>query len=202
MKKLVLLISMTLAIAGVYAQGVDFTVNKKLKKDYFKVQISITSGVAPFDITFNGRHVDQYSLFAQYGVNNIITITDANSTSKTDTIYEADPDFHWSISHYEDEFELPIDPDNPEGNFIYHSFGVSIGCSFDDRYNFNARCYDTLHREIGFTMEYWGSNDSVNIYLCYPINQIPVGLYCFTISDTVHGPGMDTTVFFTITNPL
>ena len=44
MKKLILLIAMMLAIAGVVAQGVDFTVNKALKKDYFKVQISIISG--------------------------------------------------------------------------------------------------------------------------------------------------------------
>ena len=97
MKKLVLLIAMMLAIAGVYAQGLDFTVNKDLKKAYFMAKINITSGTAPFDIVLNGRHLDQYHLYCQYDVPNIITITDANSTSKTDTIFEANPNFVWGI---------------------------------------------------------------------------------------------------------
>lgn len=199
MKKLILLIVMMLAIAGVVAQGVDFTVNKDLKKAYYLAKINITSGTAPFDIVLNGRHLDQYHLYCQYDVNNIITITDANSTSKTDTIYESDPNFHWSISLYEDECEFPIDPNNPGGILIDHKIGFNIGCTFDERYNFDIRCYDIQHREIDFGIDYWGGNDSVNVYLNYQNSEIPVGLYLFIVKDTIRT--MDTMVFLEIIDP-
>jgi len=197
MKKLVLLIAMMLAIVGVYAQGVDFTVNKDLKKAYFMAKINITSGTAPFDIVLNGRHLDQYHLYCQYDVPNIITITDANNNSKTDTIYETDPHFVWNISYFEEEFEMPIDPNNPEGNNISQKIGFNIGCSFNHRESYHAICYNTSNgEEIGFDMDYWGFNDSVRVFLCYQIDQVPVGRYSFMIRDSVYG--MDTVVFITI----
>ena len=70
MKKLFLLLAMMLAIVGVMAQGVNFTVNKDLKKAYYLAKINITSGAAPFDIVLNGRHLDQYHLYS-----NIFTLT-------------------------------------------------------------------------------------------------------------------------------
>jgi len=198
MKKLVLLIAMMLAIAGVYAQGVDFTVNKALKKDYFKVQISITSGVAPFDITFNGRHLDQYSLFAQYDVPNIITITDANNNSKTDTIYEANPHFSWDIGYFENDSESPTE----NGMDFFHSVGITIGCTFDHRESYIARCNNVSNGENFahcFGMSYWSNNNCVEIYLIYQVDQVPIGRYSITIRDSVYD--MDTIVFITITDP-
>ncbi len=194
MKKQILLISMMLTIAGVYAQGVDFTVNKALKKDYFKVQISITSGVAPFDITFNGRHLDQYSLFAQYGVNNILTIRDANNNTKTDTIYEADPHFSWGIGYFEYNFT-----DDMSGISIRKT-GISVRCSFRDRYNFDIKWYRTSdYTQIGRVVDYEPVPDSIWTYLRYQVDQAPIGTYAVLIRDTVHD--MDTLVFVEITNP-
>lgn len=194
MKKQILLISMMLTIAGVYAQGVDFTVNKALKKDYFKVQISITSGVAPFDITFNGRHLDQYSLFAQYGVNNILTIRDANNNTKTDTIYEADPHFSWGTGYFEYEYY-----DDMSGISIRKT-GVSIRCPFRDRYNFEIKWYRTSdYAQIGFAVDYEPVPDSIWTCLVYQVDQAPIGIYAVSIRDTVHD--MDTVVFVEITNP-
>ena len=183
-----------LTIAGVYAQGVDFTVNKALKKDYFKVQISITSGVAPFDITFNGRHLDQYSLFAQYGVNNILTIRDANNNTKTDTIYEADPHFSWGTGYFEYEYY-----DDMSGISIRKT-GVSIRCPFRDRYNFEIKWYRTSdYAQIGFAVDYEPVPDSIWTCLVYQVDQAPIGIYAVSIRDTVHD--MDTVVFVEITNP-
>ena len=194
MKKQILLISMMLTIAGVYAQGVDFTVNKALKKDYFKVQISITSGVAPFDITFNGRHLDQYSLFAQYGVNNILTIRDANNNTKTDTIYEANPHFSWGTGYFEYEYY-----DDMSGISIRKT-GVSIRCPFRDRYNFEIKWYRTSdYAQIGFAVDYEPVPDSIWTCLVYQVDQAPIGIYAVSIRDTVHD--MDTVVFVEITNP-
>ena len=185
---------MMLTIAGVYAQGVDFTVNKALKKDYFKVQISITSGVAPFDITFNGRHLDQYSLFAQYGVNNILTIRDANNNTKTDTIYEADPHFSWGIGYFEYNFT-----DDMSGISIRKT-GISVRCSFRDRYNFDIKWYRTSdYTQIGRVVDYEPVPDSIWTYLRYQVDQAPIGTYAVLIRDTVHD--MDTLVFVEITNP-
>lgn len=194
MKKQILLISMMLTIVGVYAQGVDFTVNKALKKDYFKVQISITSGVAPFDITFNGRHLDQYSLFAQYGVNNILTIRDANNNTKTDTIFETDPHFSWGIGFFEYNFT-----DDMSGISIRKT-GVSIRCPFRDRYNFEIKWYRTSdYAQIGFAVDYEPVPDSIWTCLVYQVDQAPIGIYAVSIRDTVHD--MDTVVFVEITNP-
>ncbi len=191
MKKLVLLITMMLAIAGVYAQGVDFTVNKALKKDYFKVQISITSGVAPFDITFNGRHLDQYSLFAQYDVPNIITITDANNTSKTDTIYETNPGYELRISYF-DTFFTDLSQNT------YHERGIYVESSFDERENFDPRIIRVNDGvEIGYSMNYGSSvYGFVRIYLTYPNHEPPVGVYAIQVLDTVRR--LDTVVFLTI----
>ncbi|MBQ6684187.1 MAG: T9SS type A sorting domain-containing protein [Bacteroidales bacterium] len=193
MKKQILLISMMLAIAGVYAQGVDFTVNKALKKDYFKVQISITSGVAPFDITFNGRHLDQYSLFAQYDVPNIITITDANNNTKTDTIFETDPHFSWGIGYFSSEFTGAV------SGASYKKTGISIRCSFRDRYNFEIKWYRTSdYAQIGFAVDYEPVPDSIWTCLVYQVDQAPIGIYAVSIRDTVHY--MDTLVFVEITS--
>ena len=182
-----------LAIAGVYAQGVDFTVNKALKKDYFKVQISITSGVAPFDITFNGRHLDQYSLFAQYDVPNIITITDANNNTKTDTIFETDPHFSWGIGYFSSEFTGAV------SGASYKKTGISIRCSFRDRYNFEIKWYRTSdYAQIGFAVDYEPVPDSIWTCLVYQVDQAPIGIYAVSIRDTVHY--MDTLVFVEITS--
>ena len=184
---------MMLAIAGVYAQGVDFTVNKALKKDYFKVQISITSGVAPFDITFNGRHLDQYSLFAQYDVPNIITITDANNNTKTDTIFETDPHFSWGIGYFSSEFTGAV------SGASYKKTGISIRCSFRDRYNFEIKWYRTSdYAQIGFAVDYEPVPDSIWTCLVYQVDQAPIGIYAVSIRDTVHY--MDTLVFVEITS--
>ena len=129
MKKQILLISMMLAIAGVYAQGVDFTVNKALKKDYFKVELSITSGTPPFDVIFNGRHVGMYGMYGAYDTINILTVRDANNSEKTDTIFEADPHFSWGIGYMNWSYTGPI------SGISYEETGVSIRCSFSDRYN-------------------------------------------------------------------
>ena len=194
MKKQILLISMMLAIAGVVAQGVDFTVNKALKKDYFKVELSITSGTAPFDITFNGRHLDQYSLFAQYDVPNVLTIRDANNTEKTDTIYEANPHFSWGIGYHFSQFT------NPMEGISFNQTGISIKCSFRDRYNFDIKWYRTSdYTQIGRVIEYTPVPDSIWTYLRYQVDQAPIGIYAVSIRDTVHD--MDTVVFVEITNP-
>ena len=193
MKKLVLLIAMMLAIAGVYAQGLDFTVNKDLKKAYFMAKINITSGTAPFDIVLNGRHLDQYHLYCQYDVPNIITITDANNNSKTDTIYETDPHFVWNISYYSDQYTDDI------FGISYKRIGISIGCSFPDRYNFDVDWYRVSdYNQIGYRMNYEPVPDSIWTYLMYRVDETPVGIYAIKIRDTVHN--MDTVVFVEITS--
>ena len=50
-------------------------------------------------------------------------------------------------------------------------------------------------------MVYERITDSISIALCYPIDEIPVGLYYFIIRDTVHGPSRDTVVYLEITDP-
>lgn len=185
---------MMLAIVGVYAQGINFTVNKDLKKAYYLAKINITSGAAPFDIVLNGRHLDQYHLYCQYDVQNIITITDANNTTKTDTIYEANPHFTWGINYYSDQYTDDI------FGISYNKIGISIGCSFPDRYNFDINWYRLSdYSQIGFIMNYEPVPDSIWSYIMYQIDQSPVGYYAVRVHDTVHG--MDTVVFLEITDP-
>lgn len=195
MKKQILLISMMLTIVGVMAQGVNFHVRKDLKKNYYKVVIdNITAGTAPFDITFNGYHVPLDSMFAQYGVNNILTIRDANNNTKTDTIYEADPHFSWGIGYFSSEFTGAV------SGASYKKTGISIRCSFRDRYNFEIKWYRTSDfARIGCVVDYEPVPDSIWTYLRYQVDQAPIGIYAVSIRDTVHD--MDTVVFVEITNP-
>ena len=195
MKKQILLISMMLTIVGVMAQGVNFHVRKDLKKNYYKVVIdNITAGTAPFDITFNGYHVPLDSMFAQYGVNNILTIRDANNNTKTDTIYEADPHFSWGIGYFSSEFTGAV------SGASYKKTGISIRCSFRDRYNFEINWYRTSDfARIGCVVDYEPVPDSIWTYLRYQVDQAPIGIYAVSIRDTVHD--MDTVVFVEITNP-
>ena len=194
MKKLILFISMMLTIVGVNAQGIDFTVNKDLKKAYYMARINITSGTAPFDIVLNGRHLDQYNLYCQYDVPNIITITDANNNTKTDTIYEANPHFSWGTGYFEYEYY-----DDMSGISIRKT-GVSIRCPFRDRYNFEIKWYRTSdYAQIGFAVDYEPVPDSIWTCLVYQVDQAPIGIYAVSIRDTVHD--MDTVVFVEITNP-
>jgi hypothetical protein len=194
MKKLVLLIAMMLAIAGVYAQGVDFTVNKALKKDYFKVELSITSGTPPFDVIFNGRHVGMYGMYGAYDTINILTVRDANNSEKTDTIFEADPHFSWGTGYFEYEYY-----DDMSGISIRKT-GVSIRCPFRDRYNFEMKWYRTSdYSQIGSAVYYEPVPDSIWTCLVYQVDQAPIGIYAVSIRDTVHD--MDTVVFVEITNP-
>lgn len=195
MKKQILLISMMLTIVGVMAQGVNFHVRKDLKKNYYKVVIdNITAGTAPFDITFNGYHVPLDSMFAQYGVNNILTIRDANNNTKTDTIYEADPHFSWGIGYFSSEFTGAV------SGASYKKTGISIRCSFRDRYNFEIKWYRTSdYAQIGRVVDYEPVPDSIWTYLRYQVDQAPIGIYAVSIRDTVHD--MDTVVFVEITNP-
>ena len=193
MKKLILLITMMLAIAGVYAQGVNFCTRNDLKQKYYKVVIdSITSGTAPFDITFNGYHVPVDSMFAQYDVPNIITITDANNNSKTDTIFEADPHFSWGIGYFEHYFT-----DDMVG-ISYKRIGINIRCSFPDRYNFDINWYRLgYNAQISYEILYEPVPDSIWTSLMYRVDETPVGIYAIKIRDTVHN--MDTVVFVEIT---
>ena len=193
MKKLILFISMMLTIVGVNAQGIDFTVNKDLKKAYYMARINITSGTAPFDIVLNGRHLDQYNLYCQYDVPNIITITDANNNTKTDTIYEANPHFSWGTGYFEYEYY-----DDMSGISIRKT-GVSIRCPFRDRYNFEIKWYRTSdYAQIGFAVDYEPVPDSIWTCLVYQVDQAPIGIYAVSIRDTVHD--MDTLVFVEITS--
>lgn len=194
MKKQILLISMMLTIVGVMAQGVNFHVRKDFKKNYYKVVIdNITAGTAPFDITFNGYHVPLDSMFAQYGVNNILTIRDANNNTKTDTIYEADPHFSWGIGYFEYNFT-----DDMSGISIRKT-GISVRCSFRDRYNFEIKWYRTSdYAQIGFAVDYEPVPDSIWTCLVYQVDQAPIGIYAVSIRDTVHY--MDTLVFVEITS--
>lgn len=184
-----------LTIVGVMAQGVNFHVRKDLKKNYYKVVIdNITAGTAPFDITFNGYHVPLDSMFAQYGVNNILTIRDANNNTKTDTIYEADPHFSWGIGYFSSEFTGAV------SGASYKKTGISIRCSFRDRYNFEIKWYRTSDfARIGCVVDYEPVPDSIWTYLRYQVDQAPIGIYAVSIRDTVHD--MDTVVFVEITNP-
>ena len=185
---------MMLTIVGVMAQGVNFHVRKDLKKNYYKVVIdNITAGTAPFDITFNGYHVPLDSMFAQYGVNNILTIRDANNNTKTDTIYEADPHFSWSIGYFEYNYT-----DDMSGISIRKT-GISVRCSFRDRYNFDIKWYRTSdYTQIGRVVDYEPVPDSIWTYLRYQVDQAPIGTYAVLIRDTVHD--MDTLVFVEITS--
>lgn len=193
MKKQILLISMMLTIAGVVAQGVDFTVNKALKKDYFKVELSITSGTPPFDVIFNGRHVGMYGMYGAYDTINILTVRDANNSEKTDTIFEADPHFSWGTGYFEYEYY-----DDMTGISIRNT-GVSIRCPFRDRYNFEIKWYRTSdYTQIGRVVDYEPVPDSIWTYLSYQVDQAPIGIYAVSIRDTVHD--MDTLVFVEITS--
>ena len=196
MKKLVLLIAMMLAIASVYAQSVDSvnaTLNTDLKKDSFMVRLTFRHGTAPFNITLNGHHVDQYNLSCLYNTNNIITITDANNTSKTFNIYETDPGFHWSINYF---FRQYTDDFN---GIVYQEVGINIGCSFDERYNFNIKWYRASDNiEIGHILNYEPVPDSIRTTQHYRADQVPVGIYSVRIRDKVRE--MDTVVFVEITN--
>ena len=183
-----------LAIAGVVAQGVDFTVNKALKKDYFKVELSITNGTPPFDVIFNGRHVGMYGMYGAYDTINILTVRDANNSEKTDTIFEADPHFSWGIGYMNWSYTGPI------SGISYEETGVSIRCSFSDRYNFDIKWYRTSdYAQIGFAVDYEPVPDSIWTCLVYQVDQAPIGIYAVSIRDTVHD--MDTVVFVEITNP-
>lgn len=197
MKKIVFLMVMMLAIAGVYAQGVDSvnaTLNTDLKKDSFMVRLTFTHGTAPFDITLNGHHVDQYNLSCLYNMNNVITITDANNTSKTFNIYEADPGFHWSINYF---FRQYTDDFN---GIVYQEVGINIGCSFDERYNFDIKWYRASDNiEIGHILNYEPVPDSIRTTQHYRADQVPVGIYSVRIRDKVRE--MDTVVFIEVTNP-
>lgn len=182
-----------LTIAGVVAQGVDFTVNKALKKDYFKVELSITSGTPPFDVIFNGRHVGMYGMYGAYDTINILTVRDANNSEKTDTIFEADPHFSWGTGYFEYEYY-----DDMTGISIRNT-GVSIRCPFRDRYNFEIKWYRTSdYTQIGRVVDYEPVPDSIWTYLSYQVDQAPIGIYAVSIRDTVHD--MDTLVFVEITS--
>ena len=184
---------MMLAIAGVVAQGVDFTVNKALKKDYFKVELSITSGTPPFDVIFNGRHVGMYGMYGAYDTINILTVRDANNSEKTDTIFEANPHFSWGIDYMNWSYTGPI------SGISYEETGVSIRCSFSDRYNFDIKWYRISdYAQIGFAVDYEPVPDSIWTCLVYQVDQAPIGIYAVSIRDTVHY--MDTLVFVEITS--
>lgn len=195
MKKLVFFMMAILAIASVYAQGVNFCTRNDLKQKYYKVVIdSITTGTAPFEITFNGYQVPVDSMFAQYGVNNILTIRDANNSTKSDTIYEVNPNFHWDIGRFSYQHTDPI-----YGN-SYKRIGISIGCSFPNRYDFDVDWYRVSdYNQIGSRMNYEPVPDSIWTYLMYRVDETPVGIYAIKIRDTVHN--MDTVVFVEITDP-
>lgn len=193
MKKLVLLIAMMLAIAGVVDAQVNYTVQTRLQKDYFKVELSITSGTAPFDVIFNGRHVGFYGMYGAYDTINIITVRDANNNEKTDTIFEANPGFHWSIGRFSYQYTDDI------FGISYKRIGISIGCSFPDRYNFDVDWYRVSdYNQIGYRMNYEPIPDSIWTYLMYRVDETPVGIYAIKIRDTVHN--MDTVVFVEITS--
>ena len=192
MKKLVLLITMMLAIAGVVDAQVNYTVQTRLQKDYFKVELSITSGTAPFDVIFNGRHVGFYGMYGAYDTINILIVRDANNQEKTDTIFEADPHFSWGIGYVNSEFT---------GIFgTSRKTGISIKCSFIDRYNYDINWYRLSdYSQIGFAISYEPVPDSIWTYLQYRTDEtIPIGTYAIKIRDTVHN--MDTVVFVEITN--
>ena len=193
MKKLVLLIAMMLAIAGVVDAQVNYTVQTRLQKDYFKVELSITNGTAPFDVIFNGRHVGFYGMYGAYDTINIITVRDANNNEKTDTIYEANPHFSWGIGYFEYNFT-----DDMSGISIRKT-GISVRCSFRDRYNFDIKWYRTSdYAQIGFAVDYEPVPDSIWTCLVYQVDQAPIGIYAVSIRDTVHD--MDTLVFVEITS--
>jgi hypothetical protein len=192
MKKLVLLIAMMLAIAGVVDAQVNYTVQTRLQKDYFKVELSITSGTAPFDVIFNGRHVGFYGMYGAYDTINILTVRDANNSEKTDTIYEPNPHFMWGISYFDWEY-------TGISGTLYKKTGISIGCSFDDRYNFDIEWYNVSdYTQIGFGTDYEPVPDSIWTYLRYQVDQAPIGTYAVSIRDTVHN--IDTLVFVEITS--
>ena len=195
MKKIILFIAMMLAIVGVYAQGVNFCTRNDLKQKYYKVVIdSITSGTAPFDITFNGYHVPVDSMFAGYNVNNILTVRDANNNEKSDTIYEANPHFVWNIGYHFSQFT------NPMEGISFNRTGISIRCSFRDRYNFDINWYNVSnYTQIGYSTFYEPVPDSIWTCLEYRLDEAPIGIYAVRVRDTVHD--MDTVVFVEITDP-
>ena len=183
---------MMLAIAGVVDAQVNYTVQTRLQKDYFKVELSITSGTAPFDVIFNGRHVGFYGMYGAYDTINILIVRDANNQEKTDTIFEADPHFSWGIGYVNSEFT---------GIFgTSRKTGISIKCSFIDRYNYDINWYRLSdYSQIGFAISYEPVPDSIWTYLQYRTDEtIPIGTYAIKIRDTVHN--MDTVVFVEITN--
>ena len=186
---------MMLVITGVVEAQVNYTVQTKLKKDYFKVELSITSGTAPFDVIFNGRHVGMYGMFGAYDTINILTVRDANNNERTDTIYEPNPHFGWGIGYFEYEFT-----DDMSGISIGKT-GINIRCSFRDRYNFDIKWYRVSdYAQIGRVVDYEPVPDSIWTYLRYQVDQAPIGTYAVSIRDTVHD--MDTLVFVEITNPI
>ena len=128
MKRIVLFIAMMLAIAGVVDAQVNYTVQTRLQKDYFKVELSITSGTAPFDVIFNGRHVGFYGMYGAYDTINILTVRDANNSEKTDTIYETNPNYTLEIGYYSHQYSgFGVD------DIIYQKTGISISSTFNDR---------------------------------------------------------------------
>ena len=186
---------MMLVITGVVEAQVNYTVQTKLKKDYFKVELSITSGTAPFDVIFNGRHVGMYGMFGAYDTINILTVRDANNNERTDTIYEADPHFSWGIGY------MNWSSTDPIFGVSYERTGVSIRCSFRDRYNFDIKWYRVSdYTQIGHVVNYEPVPDSIWTYIRYQVDQAPIGTYAVSIRDTVHD--MDTLVFVEITNPI
>ncbi len=193
MKKLVLLIAMMLAIAGVVDAQVNYTVQTRLQKDYFKVELSITSGTAPFDVIFNGRHVGFYGMYGAYDTINILTVRDANNQEKTDTIFEADPHFVWSINYFFCRYAYDFT------NIEFQETGINIGCSFSERYNFDIKWYRASdNTEIGCGVNYEPVPDSIRTFLHYQADDVPVGIYAIKIRDTIHN--MDTVVFVEITS--
>lgn len=196
MKKLVLLIAMMLAIAGVVDAQVNYTVQTRLQKDYFKVELSITSGIAPFDVIFNGRHVGFYGMYGAYDTINILTVRDANNSEKTDTIYETNPNYTLEIGYYSHQYSGFGDDD-----IIYQKTGISISSTFNDRENYDVKWYlmGGSQVRIGTGMVYMGSNDSVVAYLRYPADEPPVGIYALEVLDTVKR--LSTVVFLTIIDP-
>ena len=192
MKKIIFLVAMMLAIAGVYAQSVDTidaTYSSDLKKDYFMVRLTFTHGTAPFDITLNNHHVDQYHLICSYDTNNVIIITDANNTSKTINIYEPNPHFMWKIGYHDSEYTDLL------YGILYKKRGFTIGYyNFNDRYNYDIEWYRVSdHVQIGFGINYESISDSIWTYIQYRADQVPVGIYSVKIRDKVHD--MDTIVF-------
>ena len=194
MKKLVLLIAMMLAIAGVVDAQVNYTVQTRLQKDYFKVELSITSGTAPFDVIFNGRPVGFYGMYGAYDTINILTVRDANNSEKTDTIFEADPHFVWSINYFFCRYAYDFT------NIEFQETGINIGCSFSERYNFDIKWYRASdNTEIGCGVNYEPVPDSIRTFQHYRADEVPVGIYSVRIRDTVRD--MDTVVFVEITDP-